>query len=184
MFEHGGEEAEKSDTFEVNGALAVPKEIEEEPVVEKKGGAKEKRKRDPKARLFGIVTSIRKIQTKTGKLMVTANCDSTSFKFVITVFPKDYDRFVGSLSEGSVVMTEGSLKFNEQMNEISIMPDSIRNTTITSLRNQVQEMGLFDPDDKINYLEESDDVISAVEAIEKVEDPQPKESEFTISVER
>lgn len=104
--------------------------------------------------------------------MLTANCDSTFFRFVITVFPKDYEKYAPMLESGKIVMADGSLKFNEQMNEISVMPDLVRITTLTSLRNQVIELGMYDEKDKVNYLSDLEDVIEAVKESEKVEKPK------------
>ncbi len=98
-------------------------------------------------------------------MMLVASCDSTFFRFNITVFPKDYEKFANILKENHIVMVDWNLKFNEQMNEIAIMPtgiwyknitDIIRLTTITSLRNQAMELGTYNPDEKINYLEDEE----------------------------
>ncbi|EKE28878.1 MAG: hypothetical protein ACD_3C00001G0019 [uncultured bacterium (gcode 4)] len=165
----------------------VPAPIEEieapAPKVEPKW--KYERKQDPKVKFFWLVTSIRKIQTKTGKLMMTANCDSTFFKFVITVFPKDYDKFVNLIQQDSIVMIDWNIRFNEQMEEISVLPTLIRSTTITSLRTQAQEIGTFNEDEIINYLDDWEDIITAVKKTEeKQEDKIAKtnQSKYVIKV--
>jgi len=37
------------------------------------------------------------------------------------------------------------------MDEISVIPNGIKVTTITTARSQAQELGLFDPNDKVNF---------------------------------
>lgn len=162
------------------------KETEEKPP-QKTEATKDKfeRKRDPKVKFFWFVTAIRKMQTKTWKMMMIANCDSTFFKFNITVFPRDYDKFSNSITPDTIVMIEWNLKFNEQMEEIAVMPLSIKSTSITSLRNQAIEAWGFRENEKINYLDDTEDIIKATEKIEekKIEEKiQKKIDRFTIQV--
>lgn len=65
-----------------------------------------KKERDPRVRFIGLVTSVRKVQTKTGKMMAIANCDSFDFRFTIVVFPKDYDTLGNLLEEDKIVLVE------------------------------------------------------------------------------
>ncbi len=65
-----------------------------------------KKERDPRVRFIGLVTSVRKVQTKAGKMMAIANCDSFDFRFTIVVFPKDYDTLGNLLEEDKVVLVE------------------------------------------------------------------------------
>lgn len=128
---------------------------------------KQERKKDIRGKFFWLVTFIRKIQTKAGKMMMVVNCDSTFFKFNIVVFPKDYEKFVNSIKEDTIVMVEWNIKFNDAMEEISIMPIWIKSTTITTLRNQVIESWAFDEKTKINYLDDTDDLIIELEKNKK-----------------
>lgn len=129
-----------------------------------------KGERDKKSRLFGLVTNIRKIQTKTWKMMIVASCDSTFFKFSITIFPKDYDKFANTLSEWQIAMVEWNLKFNYEMWEIAIMPNSIRMTSITNLRNQVIENWSFNENDKINHMQDEEELLERFEKEKKEEE--------------
>lgn len=138
------------------------------------------RRKDPKVRFFWLVTNIRKIQTKTWKLMMTANCDSTFFKFTITVFPKDYEKFSNQLKNDVIAMVEWSIRFNEQMEEIAVMPNVIRTTSISSLRQQAKDIWVFDENDKINYLDDSDDILLAKMQSESA--PTTKENKYVFDM--
>lgn len=75
----------------------------------KNGGrdaAAKKKERDPRVRFIGLVTAVRKVQTKTGKMMAIANCDSFDFRFTIVVFPKDYETLGNLLEEDKIVLVE------------------------------------------------------------------------------
>ncbi len=73
---------------------------------ENAGKDAKKKERDPRVRFIGLVTSVRKVQTKTGKMMAIANCDSFDFRFTVVVFPKDYDTLGNLLEEDRVVLVE------------------------------------------------------------------------------
>lgn len=115
---------------------------------------KKTKRKDIKVRYFGLVTFVRKLQTKAWKMMLIANCDSTTFKFSVLVFPKDYEKFVGIIQENKVLLVDGNLSLNEEREEIAVMPSSIRSTTIWFLREQAIDIWSFDENDKINYLVE------------------------------
>lgn len=165
----------------------------EEVLIEEKDNSKvevkKEKKKDPKVKFFWLVNNIRKIQTKSGKLMMTVNCDSTFFKFVITIFPKDYEKFANSIKLDSIVMVEWNLRFNEQMEEISIMPNSIKSTTITELRQKAKEDSCFNENEKINYLEEDENLLinlstEPVFEKEKAEQINSNKLEYIIEVPR
>ncbi|MDD2487149.1 MAG: DNA polymerase III subunit alpha [Candidatus Gracilibacteria bacterium] len=137
------------------------KQVEEEEII--KVEEKKVRKKDVKVRFFGLVTFIRKVQTKSGKMMLIANCDSTTFKFNVLVFPRDYEKFVNTIQEYKVLLVDGNLSLNEDREEIAVMPASIRSTTIGFLREQAIDIGVFDENDKINYLMEDEDSLLSQE---------------------
>lgn len=102
-----------------------------------------------RVRYIGYIQSVRKIQTKTGKLMCVALCDGIHFRFSIVVFPKDYEALGNLLQDNLIAVVEGNLKCNEENGEISIIAQTVKTFTITTLRAQAQEMNLFDPKHKV-----------------------------------
>jgi DNA polymerase III alpha subunit len=167
----------------------APEEVIETPDIPDIPQKKEKRKELPRVRFVGLVTGIRKMQTKTGKLMMLAKCESVDFRFTITVFPKEYDKYATLIEEDKIVLVEGGFQGNEQMEEMSVIPQSIKSTTITFVRTQAQELGLFDANDIINYYpieEESHELPKATQKIikkEEVKTPQkPSKNEYIIQI--
>lgn len=59
-----------------------------------------------RVRLIGLVTSVRHVQTKTGKMMAIALCDSFDFKFTVLVFSKDYETLSPLLEEDKILLVE------------------------------------------------------------------------------
>lgn len=116
-----------------------------------------KKERDPRVRFIGLVTSVRKVQTKTGKMMAIANCDSFDFRFTVVIFPKDYDTLGNLLEEDKIVLVEGGLKCSLENGEISVIANAIRSNTITSVREQAMDMKLFDPNAKVSFYDFSND---------------------------
>ncbi len=146
-----------SEVAEESKVEDIVAEAEEAEAPKKEEKKKDKRKDAPRVRFIGLVTSIRKIQTKTGKLMMVATCESTSFHFTIVVFPKEYEKFAPLIEENKIVLVEGNFQGNEQMEEISILPNAIKSTTITYVRAQAQEVWLFDPNDKVSFFQDHGD---------------------------
>lgn len=115
--------------------------------------SKEKKERDPRVRFLGLVTSVRKVQTKTGKMMAIASCDSFDFRFTVVVFPKDYETLGNFLEEDKIVLVEGSLKCSLENGEVSVVAQAVRANTITSIREQAMDMNLFDPNAKVSFYD-------------------------------
>ena len=82
--------------------MAPAEEILEEAPVEKKV----EKQRDPRVKFVGVISEVRKVQTKTGKMMAIASCDSFDFRFTVVIFPKDYDTLSPFLEPDKVVMVE------------------------------------------------------------------------------
>lgn len=116
-----------------------------------------KKERDPRVRFIGYVTGVRNVQTKTGKMMAIANCDSFDFRFTIVIFPKDYETLGKLLEEDKIVLVEGGLKCSLENAEISVVANAIRNNTITSVREQAMDMKLFDQNAKVSFYDFSGD---------------------------
>jgi DNA polymerase-3 subunit alpha len=102
-----------------------------------------------RVRYIGYVQSVRKIQTKTGKLMCVALCDGIHFRFSIVIFPKDYEALGNLLQDNLIAVVEGNLKCNEENGEISVIAQTLKTFSITTLRTQAMEMGLFSASHKV-----------------------------------
>lgn len=110
-----------------------------------------------RVRLIGLVTSVRHVQTKTGKMMAIAMCDSFDFKFTVLVFSKEYEALSPLLEEDKILLVEGIFRGNEETGEMSVTAQTIRASTITSIRQQANDLNLFNAKALVNlsgYVEE------------------------------
>ncbi len=74
------------------------------------------------ATLIGVVTSVRKIQTKTGGMMLLAMVESAGFDFRLAIFSRDYDTYVSKVEEDRVLIIEWRVRFDTERDEISMSP--------------------------------------------------------------
>ncbi len=58
------------------------------------------------ATLIGVVTSIRKIQTKTGGMMLLAMVESAGFDFRLAIFSRDYEVYAPKVEEDRIIIVE------------------------------------------------------------------------------
>ena len=110
-----------------------------------------------RVRLIGLVTSVRHVQTKTGKMMTIATCDSFDFRFTVLVFSKEYEALSPLLEEDKILLVEGIFRGNEENGEMAVTAQTIRASTITSIRQQANDMNLFDAKAIVNlsgFIEE------------------------------
>jgi DNA polymerase-3 subunit alpha len=69
-----------------------------------------------------LVTEVRKIQTKTGGMMLMAKVESVGFDFRLIVFSRDYETYAAKVEEDKIVVVDGRVKFDEERDEISMSP--------------------------------------------------------------
>lgn len=74
------------------------------------------------ATLIGLVHDVRKMQTKSGGMMLMATVESVGFDFKLVVFPRDYETYEKKVIEDMIVVVYGRLKFDTERDEISISP--------------------------------------------------------------
>lgn len=104
---------------------------------------KDANKDKPKGQFVGYVSSERKIQTKTGDMMLVAECESSFFNFTIVVFPKFYARVAPHIQPGKVVWARWKIARKYSMKEISIEAEQVKVASIWQLREAARRDGLF-----------------------------------------
>lgn len=114
-----------------------------------------------RVRLIGLVTSVRQVQTKTGKMMAIATCDSFDFKFTVLVFSKEYEALGPLLEEDKILLVEGIFRGNEENGEMAVTAQTIRPSTITSIRQQAKDMNLFDSKALVNLSGFTEEIAEA-----------------------
>lgn len=57
-------------------------------------------------------------------MMLSANVESVGFDFRIVIFPKDYDMYESKITEDTIVVVNGRVKFDHERGELSIFPSA------------------------------------------------------------
>jgi DNA polymerase-3 subunit alpha len=114
------------------------------------------------ATLIGLVHDVRKIQTKTGGMMLMATLESAGFDFRLTIFSRDYETFADKVEEDKILVVDGRVKFDTERDEISISPwagfskkwwnkEAIKSFTITQFRDIALSSWLVTPESLPEY---------------------------------
>lgn len=74
------------------------------------------------ATVIGLITEVRKIQTKTGGMMLLAKVESVGFEFRLTIFSRDYDTYAAKVEEDRIIVVDGRVRFDTERDEISVSP--------------------------------------------------------------
>lgn len=147
------------------------------------------RKKETRVCFVGLATNVRHVQTKAGKMMIIATCESFDFRFTTVVFPKDYEQYNKIIEVDKILLVEGFLKTNLEMGEISVAVSAVKASTITAIRNQAIEMGLFHEQDKVNLFSAEESMLAEPtshssqekkESISHDSSPKPQERTFQV----
>jgi DNA polymerase III subunit alpha len=92
----------------------------------------------------GVITDVRKITTKAGKLMVFLKCESFDYDFEVVIFPKDVEKYGNIVEEDKIIIVSGNLNINFEYKRKSIQARDIKIATITQVRDQARDLDLFD----------------------------------------
>lgn len=132
------------------------------------------------ATLIGLVTEIRRIQTKTGGMMLLAMVESAGFDFRLAIFARDYEAYAPKIEEDRIIIIEGRAKYDTERDEISMSPgagfgkkaaakDAIKSFSISQFR---EFAGVRDPKVKgRNEPEETSEVLPSFVATLSIEIP-------------
>lgn len=82
----------------------------------------EKKEESIFAQLIGIVTEVRKMQTRSWGMMMIAKVESIGFDFRIVIFPKDYEKYESKITEDTIVVANGRVKYDIERSELSLLP--------------------------------------------------------------
>lgn len=84
------------------------------------------KKKEPEESVFstliGLVHEVRKIQTKTGGMMLMATVQSIGFDFRLIIFSRDYETYAAKIEEDTIIVVDGRIRFDSDRDEISVSP--------------------------------------------------------------
>lgn len=104
------------DDSDIPPVPTADEEVLEAPVIEKP------KEENIFATLIGLVHDVRKMQTKSGGMMLMATVESIGFDFKLVVFPRDYETYENKVIEDMIVVVDGRLRFDTERDEVSISP--------------------------------------------------------------
>lgn len=76
------------------------------------------------AQLIGVVSNVRKMQTKSGGMMMVATVESIGFDFRVVIFPKEYEKYESKILEDMIIVVDGRIRYDRESGEVSIFPSA------------------------------------------------------------
>ncbi len=118
-----------------------------------------------------VVIDFRKIFTKTWKPMIFLKCEWYDYSFELTLFSKDVEKYWDKIDFYKIIIVEGFLDINLEYSRKSIRPkiDWVKIASISQVRDQAIENGLFDENQKKISDSLGDDFLEDEEKLEDFE---------------
>ncbi len=129
-----------------------------------------------------VIIDIRKVVTKTWKIMIFLKCEWFDYDFEVVVFPKDVDKYKDKLAIDKIVIVTWTLDINLEYKRKSIRARDIKIATISQVREQAKDLSLYDDKKRLinidlNKTDEDSDSISSPSHSELKEE-QNEDNEF------
>ena len=106
-----------------------------------------KKKIGKPVKLGGLITSLRKTLTKSGKYMCFGEIEDPTARLPFVLFPKIYDQHGMHIEEDRLVKLEGRLE--ERGGEVQIVVDRVSPISLEKMLQSAREEKLFDPEERI-----------------------------------
>lgn len=128
--------------------------------------------------VVGIIIDMRKVITKTGKNMLFLYCEGYDYDFEVTIFDRDYNEYKDKLDIGKIVIVEWNLDVNFEYGRKNIRSRKITTASLTQVRVQARDMGLFDSSKRISLIAQKKDEPEETETKENPENSKEAVAEF------
>ncbi|MCH8518427.1 DNA polymerase III subunit alpha [Candidatus Gracilibacteria bacterium] len=123
--------------------------------------------------VVAVLSDMRKIMTKNGKVMVFLSCESYDADFEATLFDKQYQEVKNDLEIGKVLILDGSFTVNFDYGRKGLRIRSLRLVTLSQVREQAKSHDLFGTDKRV--LRQAEIVTQSLK--QDTKDISPKMSE-------
>lgn len=123
----------------------------------------------------GILTSIRKIQTKKGDMMAIVFIEDTFGKTELVIFPKTYRKFSEDLEEDRIVLVEGKLE--RRNGEMQVVVEKMKPYILEDFQAEVKAAGLWTDGEKVVHLSNEDIEGEQITCAEEVLDIKPEDEQ-------
>ena len=97
-----------------------------------------------------VIINIKKIITKTWKIMLFLKCEWFDYDFESIVFPNDVEKYKDKLKIDKIIIVSWNLQINFKYSRKNIQSKNIKISSISMIRKQAKDLWLFN--DKKRYL--------------------------------
>lgn len=101
-----------------------------------------------RVKMAGIITSFRKIMTKSGTYMATFVLEDPTGRIDCIVFPKAFQKLHHIFDEDELVSMAG--KLDHRRGELQFACDEAKKVSLDSMISNAKESGFFDPEEKVS----------------------------------
>ncbi len=152
-------------------------------------GKLNKRQINKRIRLFGLVSSLRKILTKSGTYIATFFIEDPTGKISAVIFPKVFAQFGAQLVDDGVFLFDGKMDYRR--GQYQFICDTCKVISLDSVISNAIESGVFKVDDKAGIAvrmiddilgDEVDEHTESVEAVDSLNEEVSVDKHWCINV--
>ncbi|MFA5917367.1 MAG: DNA polymerase III subunit alpha [Candidatus Gracilibacteria bacterium] len=121
--------------------------------------------REKMVKTIGVITDVRKIITKTGKNMMFLTCEGFDFDFEVTIFDREFSDVKDSVAISNIVIVEGNLNIDLDYGRRAIGSRKSMMITLSKVRDQARDLGLFDEVKRGMRIINKNDVILGLDPV-------------------
>ncbi|MEK7529040.1 MAG: OB-fold nucleic acid binding domain-containing protein, partial [Patescibacteria group bacterium] len=103
-------------------------------------------------KIAGLVTRVRKIQTKNGAYMSMGAIEDPTGIINVVIFPKTYQQCGEALTEGSIVIAEG--KCDRRQEDMQLVINMVKPISLDALIESAKSAGLYDENERFYRRDE------------------------------
>ncbi|PIQ77753.1 hypothetical protein COV82_03115, partial [Candidatus Peregrinibacteria bacterium CG11_big_fil_rev_8_21_14_0_20_46_8] len=128
-------------------------------------GALEKKHLGKNARFCGLLTTAKRITTKSGAYMMYMTLEDLTGRIEGVLFPRVYQQFGGQIQEGGVLSMEG--KVEKRGDRLQLIVAAVKPVSLDSMIENAKESGEFDVNEKYVRVSNEHRVLDEADAAEE-----------------
>ena len=105
-------------------------------------------------KLAGILTSVKKIFTKSGSQMAYLTLEDPTGRLEITIFPNTFAKFKDLLTPESVVTIAGKVEFRR--GQFQILAQTIQGVSLETMISKSKQAKLYNPEERVSFVSNSE----------------------------
>ncbi|MFH1284615.1 MAG: DNA polymerase III subunit alpha [Candidatus Peregrinibacteria bacterium] len=117
-------------------------------------------------KICGIISSLKKILTKSGAYMVTFVVEDPTARMNAVIFPKIFNQYGNSLAEDNLVCIDGKLDFRR--GQYQLIVDSVKVLSIETIIENAKSLKLYNPGEKDTLVvQDLNDILAEKELLDE-----------------